>query len=344
MRLRAWVAAVVIAVSALASIFLAMLDSATSRAVAANGTVTTTSTPTPCATPTPEPLWVDPVESPTIRLSQAIIVYLGHGDAVTVTAESGMFAVAEDSFWPARVNIGLLPGVTHHLRVSGHVRTIHSGNCTYGNYTLSTAWDKYGNPLIIEQHAVAVSHLPVVLKDASAGAMLQAATPTLTPTPPAVVSFQAQVVPSATDVGIGDSLEARAEVYNNSDTACLGEPQFALRIEIAAGVEQNLDAPILEPARPTPVVNYVMVSPGSSTYTTFTLRAARPGIVTLRLSVVGEVAEGENCGPPYSWGGTGARSDPITVAYRNYLPLLRLSHLAGGWWLPPHLAAQQPPR
>jgi hypothetical protein len=40
---------------------------------------------------TPEPLWLDPVTSPTGELDQTIVVYIGNGETVTVTWESGTF-------------------------------------------------------------------------------------------------------------------------------------------------------------------------------------------------------------------------------------------------------------
>jgi hypothetical protein len=91
-----------------------------------------TPTPTICPQATPEPLWVEPVLSHTHRLTATVVVYIGHGEAVTVTAESGAF-VQEGSFdayaHPARVEVALLPGVTHHLEVCARVQRIEQWGC-----------------------------------------------------------------------------------------------------------------------------------------------------------------------------------------------------------------------
>lgn len=130
-------------------------------------TPTVSPTPTRCPSTTPEPLWVEPVISPTDLLTQTITVRIGNGEAVTVTAESGVFT-ATGSFSaygnPARVTIDLLAGVTHNLEVQARVRKIEQAGCTYGGYTLSTARDRYGQPLVIEQAADHSYYLPLALK------------------------------------------------------------------------------------------------------------------------------------------------------------------------------------
>ena len=135
-------------------------------------TATLTSTSTPTATPsitqtaiptgtlcpqlTPEPLWVDPVTSPTDQLTQVIMVYIGHGEEVTITSESGTFTVT-GSFNaqanPAMVEITLLPNTVHHLEVTARVKSGLSGpgNCVYGGYGLTTRTDLNGAPLVIAQ-------------------------------------------------------------------------------------------------------------------------------------------------------------------------------------------------
>ena len=116
----------------------------------------TLAVPTFCPMATPEPLWVDPVTSPTDFLTQTITVYIGNGEAVTVTAESGIFAVSGSytAFaTPARVQIALLPGVTHHLLVAAKVRATEQYGCPFGNYVLSTRSDRYGQELVIQQAA-----------------------------------------------------------------------------------------------------------------------------------------------------------------------------------------------
>lgn len=117
-----------------------------------------TSTYTPIAPPpgqaTPEPLWVDPVISPTDQLTQTIVVYIGYGEEVTVTSEAGTFT-AQGNFnsyaQPAQIVITLLPNAVNHLEVTARVRIINIGGYRYGGYTLSTRTDRRGNPLVIVQ-------------------------------------------------------------------------------------------------------------------------------------------------------------------------------------------------
>ena len=141
-------------------------------------TATTTSTPTWCPLATAEPLWVEPIISPTDLLTQTITVRIGNGEAVTITAESGVFA-AMGSFNayanPARVIIDLLANTTHHLGVQAKVRQVQQWGCTYGGYTLDTQHDRYGQPLLIEQQAGA--RMP---------AIAPLATSTRTPCPPTI--------------------------------------------------------------------------------------------------------------------------------------------------------------
>jgi hypothetical protein len=120
---------------------------------------------------TPEPLWVDPVLSPTNLYTQTITVYIGHGEAVTVSAESGVWAAYGDfgaSINPARVDIQLLPNTTHHLTVQAQVRRTEVGGCPYGGYVLTTTRDRYGAPLDIVQSAFTRPYrvwAPVVIVD-----------------------------------------------------------------------------------------------------------------------------------------------------------------------------------
>lgn len=129
-------------------------------------TVTSTPTPTMCPQVTPEPLWVEPVISPTELLTQTITVRIGNGEAVTITAESGVFT-ATGSFGvygnPARVTIDLLANTTHQLQVQARVRRIEQWGCIYGGYTLRTERDRYGQPLLIEQRmATRLYYLPMI--------------------------------------------------------------------------------------------------------------------------------------------------------------------------------------
>jgi hypothetical protein len=132
-------------------------------------------TVTYCPIPTPELFLVDPVISTTDRLSQVVTVYLGNGEAVTVTAESGTFAAtgAFDAYThPALVEVALLPGGLHRLRVFGKVRVIEHDGCIYGGYTLSTQRDRFGNPLVIRQTAILSFsfYLPLAFVDYSSPA------------------------------------------------------------------------------------------------------------------------------------------------------------------------------
>lgn len=121
-------------------------------------TLTLTFTPTLtltahlCAPPTPEPLWVDPVISPTDQLTQVITVYIGYGVEVTVTTESGTYTMTGDFNAytnPALVEITLLPNTINHVQVTAKVMSGGNG-CTY-SYTLTTTRDKKGSPLDIAQ-------------------------------------------------------------------------------------------------------------------------------------------------------------------------------------------------
>ena len=138
-------------------------DGAPLNAGTSTPTATTVATPTWCPTMTPEPLWVDPVTSPTDQLAQVITVYIGNGEAVSVGAESGIFT-STGSFgaWsnPALVTMTLFADTTHHLWVTARVRTIDQGGCTFGGYTLSTGSDRYGTPLVIVQQP-ATTPMPV---------------------------------------------------------------------------------------------------------------------------------------------------------------------------------------
>jgi hypothetical protein len=111
-----------------------------------------TITPTFCPPPTPEPLWVDPVTSPTDQLTQVITVYIGFGTEVTITTESGKYTVTGNFSaynTPAVVEISLLPNTINHIQVTAKVMSGWNG-CTY-SYTLTTTRDKNGDPLEIVQ-------------------------------------------------------------------------------------------------------------------------------------------------------------------------------------------------
>lgn len=131
---------------------------ATSTAVALipteTATSTMTATPMNCPVPTPEPLWVEPVISPTNLLTQTIVVRGGNSEWVEIDTgydvftQTGSFNARSN---PAYVDITLQPSVTHQLLVSIRVREIQQGDCTFGGYTLRTRHDKLGDPLEIQQ-------------------------------------------------------------------------------------------------------------------------------------------------------------------------------------------------
>jgi len=123
-----------------------------------------------CPRNTPEPLWVEPVTSPTNLLAQEIIVRVGNSDSVTVTAESGSFNVigSFSTGAPAYISITLLPNVTHHLSVEAHIKSWSLGDCQYPGYTLSTIIDRYGNSLTVVQQSDEPPsyrlHLPLITR------------------------------------------------------------------------------------------------------------------------------------------------------------------------------------
>ena len=114
-------------------------------------TPTPTGTPTLCPIPTPQPLWVEPVDSPTTQLSQTIYVQAGSAMTVTIQTESGVFTETGSS--PFAIPISLLPNTTHHLTVTSYVPAHTAGGCTFGGYSLSTTRDSQGDPLTIIQQS-----------------------------------------------------------------------------------------------------------------------------------------------------------------------------------------------
>lgn len=124
-----------------------------------------TSAPSPsptagCQNPaTPEPLWVNPVVSPTNLLTQKISVTLGRGREISITSEVGTvtqqgdFTIAN----PAEIEIALLPNAQNHLLVVGKVE--YTPGCFY---TLQTQIDRVGNPLVILQNSAQNPPLPIL--------------------------------------------------------------------------------------------------------------------------------------------------------------------------------------
>ncbi|MBI3943918.1 MAG: hypothetical protein HY326_12950 [Chloroflexi bacterium] len=164
---------------------------ATSSVTSTPTVATVTPTATLCPQATPEPLWVEPVTSPTNELNQRVIVRIGNGEAVTVTTESGVFAVFGNfsTSGPALVDIALLPNTIHHLRVEARVKLSHWGGCLYGGYTLSTITDRLGAPLTIVQQSVGGTATPTVTPTGTpitGGAGPALPHPTSTPAAPVV--------------------------------------------------------------------------------------------------------------------------------------------------------------
>ncbi len=95
-----------------------------------------------------------------------IVVYIGNGEAVTVTCESGTFAERGNFAShgrPAQVPVDLLRDTIHHLTVYGKVQQFEYNGCVYGGYTLSTGWDRFGDPLTIVQYSGPwTSWLPII--------------------------------------------------------------------------------------------------------------------------------------------------------------------------------------
>lgn len=125
---------------------------------------TVTALPLPtvsCPNPaTPEPLWVDPVVSPTNLLTQNVSVILGRGREISVTSNAGTvtqqgeFSIAQ----PVVLQVPLAPNAANELLVTGKVE--YAPNCFY---TLQTRVDRMGQPLVIVQSGnAAVTLTPVV--------------------------------------------------------------------------------------------------------------------------------------------------------------------------------------
>jgi hypothetical protein len=198
----------------------------------AAGLVTSTATPSPtiCPMATPEPLWVEPVLSPTDRLTQTVVVNIGNGEAVTVTTASGVFAVAGNfaaAGSPAHVPIDLLPGVVHDLTVAARVRTMNQGGCPFGGYTLTTQQDRNGVALRIVQQGAGVTqgYLPLIERSAVTPAPTLA--PTLLPTP--TIDLAPRPWPDTND-GI--------QVFNDQLAPNLSDEQWRFAATHYAGVQK----------------------------------------------------------------------------------------------------------
>ena len=205
-----------------------------------------TATPTLCPVVAPEPLWVEPVTSPTDLFTQTIVVHIGNGEAVTVTTAAGVFtqtgAFAATGN-PARVPIHLLPDSVHDLTVAARVRTMSGGGCTFGGYTLSTQQDRNGDMLRIVQGTARTAYLPVVQRASAtatptptitpiapvASTPIWTPTPTATHTPPATDTPAARAWPDTSD-GI--------HVFNDQLLPNLSRAQWQFAATHYAGVQK----------------------------------------------------------------------------------------------------------
>jgi hypothetical protein len=113
-----------------------------------------TSTATPCPLATQEPLWVDPVTSPTELLTQTIVIRAGNSEWAQVDTGFAVYTVTgsfNPSGNPAEIEIDLMPAQLHLLEVCSRVKVIEHGECVYGGYTMSTRYDRNGKRLEILQ-------------------------------------------------------------------------------------------------------------------------------------------------------------------------------------------------
>lgn len=184
MRRMTW--SILLAVALLTGAIALTLDTSPLLLAQGDPTETPTATPTVCPMATPEPLWVDPVISPTDLLTQTIRVAIGNGDAVTVTTQTGVYTTT-GTFGvmnPALVTIDLAPNVTNALTVTAHVGQVAGpGGCPYGGYTISTITDRNGGPLIIVQQSATTTPTPTLTATPT-----PTATPTVTATPTATAT------------------------------------------------------------------------------------------------------------------------------------------------------------
>lgn len=193
-------------------------------------TITPSPTATLCPQPTPELLAVDPVTSPTDQLSQVVRVFIGNGDAVTITTVSGVF-VATGNFstiTPALVAVTLQPNALHELRVEAHVRTIQGpGGCVYGNYTLSTTRDRNGDPLRIQQLTPTlapgvtptITWTPTTKPETATPTVTATQIPTQTPTPTRTATptpLSVMLTPAASSAGYVTSQDRGRNYFNTS--------------------------------------------------------------------------------------------------------------------------------
>lgn len=99
---------------------------------------------------TPEPLWVDPVVSPTDLLTQRVSVTLGRGKEIEISSEGGTISLQGDftAARPVELEAPLAPNIENHLEVTGTVG--YAPGC---EYILRTRVDRTGQPLVIVQNS-----------------------------------------------------------------------------------------------------------------------------------------------------------------------------------------------
>lgn len=117
----------------------------------------------PCPEPTAELLAVEPLPDQTDQDAITLSVIIGNGEKVVIHSEAGD-VVATEGF--QAIQVPLKAGVTHHFSVDATVRLVKYGDCTYGGYTLHTATDRTGMPLVVRQ-GVLVTPLPAGQKISS---------------------------------------------------------------------------------------------------------------------------------------------------------------------------------
>ena len=192
-----------------------------------------TTTPTICPMATPEPLWVDPVVSPTDLLTQTIRAAIGNGDAVTVTTQTGVYTTTGvfSVMDPDLVTIDLAPNQTNALTVTAHVRQMPGpGGCPYGGYSLSTITDRNGGPLRIVQQSATATATPTPTAtptDTPTSTATPTDTPTATPTPEfkqylPYLARRAPGAPDAPELAVGLVLGGAMTLSWNAATHATG--------------------------------------------------------------------------------------------------------------------------
>lgn len=131
-------------------------------------------------------------------------------------------------------------------------------------------------------------------------------------------SFEVEVEPSTVNPQVGETWELTVSLSNNSRQTTFSVPRFRPHIE------QDPSSPVLEPVQPELIFQSEEVGPGGNASATLSLRAVRPGTVTLSLDAIGEVNLASNS----AWHMTSisAQSATITVGEKSYLPFIILGY------------------